>query len=336
MSLYRIVNNQKLVELQLTSISEEKLYPLLKNNPRALLPGEDERIVILGYKIPCGNLEIDLLGINNNGNLVIVEAKGYGTPREVVAQILEYASCVESWGMRELKDKLVNKKQLSPNEDLISWIRKQFKEHYGEEVEVDIKEDNINVNQRLILFLPSRDPHIERMVEYLRKRGLDIYYVVYNIFREKETQYLVSYVVVGSNIEPIKKLQAQGTISMEEFIEKLKKKKLNNIAEIAEHLYKQGKAYTRKHLIISLLNGEVRIEIADPETYPQAWIYIYDENVLDRVINIAKQLNLPLIEEKIKQFKPRTAPIILQGIEGLQHLDKTIKQLVKMIEEPEN
>ena len=329
LSLYRIVDNT-LHELQPMILPEEKLYPLLENNPKALLPGEEEQLIILGRKIICSGLEVDLLGIDSNGNLIIIEVKGSSRSREVIAQILEYATCVESWGVRELKESLIKKASLNIKEDFIPWIRNRFKQYYGEEV--NITEDNINIKQRLILFLPYRDPRLEKMVEYLRKRGLDIYYILYNLFKEKDLTYMVSYTIVGSEVEPIKKLQALEIISIDEFIDKLSKNNLNNIADVLEQLSKQDKAWTKRQATISLADGKIKIYINDPETYPRAWIYVNDENILDRVIKIAEQLNLPIKKEKVEKFKPGTAPIIFQGITGLQQLDKVIKQLIKMLE----
>ena len=73
---------------------ESYLEDWLENSPWALI--QDELILWIGRQTSAndeeGTIFPDLLGIDAEGNLVIVELKRDKAPREVVAQLLEYAA----------------------------------------------------------------------------------------------------------------------------------------------------------------------------------------------------------------------------------------------------
>lgn len=46
---------------------------------------------------------LDLLAVDEEANLVIVELKRDRTPRDVVAQTLDYASCIHEFGRNDVE-----------------------------------------------------------------------------------------------------------------------------------------------------------------------------------------------------------------------------------------
>jgi RecB family endonuclease NucS len=68
---------------------EKQLESWVAEDPNIL----GDRVLIIGQQkyIP-GVGQLDLLGIDQNGNLIIIELKRDRTPREAVAQALDYAS----------------------------------------------------------------------------------------------------------------------------------------------------------------------------------------------------------------------------------------------------
>ena len=98
MRVFRIQSNNKFVEFAQSPFDaehdESTLENWLEENPNGLL--EDSKVLIIGRQVhtSLGGF-IDLLGVDQNGDLVIVELKRDKTPRETVAQALEYASFIE-------------------------------------------------------------------------------------------------------------------------------------------------------------------------------------------------------------------------------------------------
>lgn len=90
--------NAELVIAKETDIElESHLESWLENNPWALV--EKESILYIGRQTSANVEEStifpDLLGLDSEGNLVIVELKKSKAPRDVVAQLLEYAAWAE-------------------------------------------------------------------------------------------------------------------------------------------------------------------------------------------------------------------------------------------------
>ena len=74
---------------------ESDLESLLENNPEYFF--ENSKILVIGRQITTNlNSFIDLLGIDNSGNTIVVELKRKKTPRDTIAQLLEYASFIEN------------------------------------------------------------------------------------------------------------------------------------------------------------------------------------------------------------------------------------------------
>ena len=101
------LHNAELVIAKKTDIElESHLESWLENNPWALVKGEP--ILWIGRQTSANVEEStifpDLLGVDSEGNLVIVELKRSRAPREVVAQLLEYAAWAE-----ELSDEQIHR-----------------------------------------------------------------------------------------------------------------------------------------------------------------------------------------------------------------------------------
>ena len=112
MAIFRLnVENDNLHSAELiiakeTNIElESYLESWLENSPWALV--EEEPILWIGRQTSANvgerTIFLDLLGLDSEGNLVIVEFKKSKAPRDVVAQLLEYAG----WA-KELPDEQIH------------------------------------------------------------------------------------------------------------------------------------------------------------------------------------------------------------------------------------
>ncbi len=125
----------------------------LSSNPEIL--GED--IAIIGRQVTTRSGPLDLLGLDRDGNTVVIELKRDRLPREALMQAIDYASDVARWDIEKISE-ISSKHTGKSLEDFIS-------ETFGNKISVE----NINVNQlqRILLVGFSTEDSLERMIEWL-------------------------------------------------------------------------------------------------------------------------------------------------------------------------
>ena len=101
------------LEVKLWKIDADRLQPV----PRSRLDLEgrledwlyqdisllSDDLLVIGRQIERYGVPLDLLAVDRDGNLVVVELKRDKTPRDVVAQALDYASWVQELGREEVE-----------------------------------------------------------------------------------------------------------------------------------------------------------------------------------------------------------------------------------------
>lgn len=126
---------------------EKHLENWLENSPWALI--QDELLLWVSRqpsaKDEQGTIHPDLLGIDTEGNLVIVEFKRRRTPREVVAQLLEYAA----WA-NELCEEQIQEIADAYFQTQDQFQGKTFSETFCDKFETD---EVPQLNKRLRLFI---------------------------------------------------------------------------------------------------------------------------------------------------------------------------------------
>ncbi|PSH02770.1 MAG: nuclease [Acidobacteria bacterium] len=114
---------------------------------------------------------IDLLAIAPDGSLVLIELKRDRTPREVVAQALDYACWVDKLRPEDIANIY---SRFAPNRSLAQ----DFRERFGQ----DLDEETLNQNHQIIIVAASLDDSTERIVEYLSKRDIPINVLCFQVF----------------------------------------------------------------------------------------------------------------------------------------------------------
>ncbi|RMF91553.1 MAG: DUF91 domain-containing protein [Methanobacteriota archaeon] len=180
---------------------EETLEEWIEKNPYVLL--ESEKILFIGRQesTEFGKI-LDLLGVDKNGNTVIIELKRGMTPREVIAQALEYTSWVEGLSFEELNDMAVRYFQNSGSEykDLKHGYENFFLE--GEN-EVDADTIEFNRHQRIFIIAQEITPEVIKVARYLRKKGVDISCVEFTYYETDAGEKIVRTEYKLGDIEPI-------------------------------------------------------------------------------------------------------------------------------------
>ena len=130
----------------------EHLEQWIKTKPDIL--GTD--ILIIGQQVYTKSGPLDFLGIDNDGNLVIVELKRDKLAREVLAQVIDYASDVATWEIEKLSEICI----AYTGNSLEDYLVKKFKN-------IEIDELTINQSQRLLLVGFAIEESLSRMIEWL-------------------------------------------------------------------------------------------------------------------------------------------------------------------------
>jgi len=189
------LSNAELIEASKTNLDLEKhLECWLEQSPWAIA---QEPILIIGRQTLASfedsHVFPDLLGLDKDGNIVIVELKKGKTPREVVAQLLEYAS----WAS-ELSDDdicgIAERYFLSVPQPQ----GKTFTEMFYDMFET---EELPSLNQRLRLYVAAEEitPTVSRVCRFLRTaHGVDVECVEFLVYQTESGEILLnSQVIVG-------------------------------------------------------------------------------------------------------------------------------------------
>lgn len=148
--------------------SEKTLEDMIVAAPSIL---SDEWMLIGRQEDTGHGGRIDLLAIAPDGSLVLIELKRDKTPREVVAQALDYAAWVE-----ELKaeDIAAIYARFRPGQDLAA----DFLGRFGQPLD----EEALNESHQIVIVSASLDPSSERIVGYLNSRDIPINVLAFQVF----------------------------------------------------------------------------------------------------------------------------------------------------------
>lgn len=146
----------------------------------------DPRLMVIGREVsgPSGG-RIDVLAIDADGNLVVIELKKAETPREVVAQVLDYGSWIRHLSVDEVADIFREHQRRSTNESAPRSLDRVMRERFG------AVPDTFNSSHRLIIVAEDLDPTTERIVTYLQEDyEVDINAVFFRVFEDEGREYL--------------------------------------------------------------------------------------------------------------------------------------------------
>ena len=153
---------------------ESVLEEWLESNPDGIL--EDGRILIIGRQVrtDLGGV-IDLLGIDREGNVVVVELKRDRTPRDVVAQALEYAAFAARLDVDALEG-ILRVYQGDESASLADHHRQCF--GIGESEAVAFNKD-----QRIVIIGQRVTPEIRQTASFLGSKGIHVTCVEFTFFQ---------------------------------------------------------------------------------------------------------------------------------------------------------
>ncbi len=149
--------------------SESDLHRWIEANPRLV---SSDLLIIGSEVVTAHGGRIDLLGIDSAGTVHVIELKKDKTPREVIAQALDYASWVVTLNSDAL-DKVCRSYR---NTDLATAYQEWFN---------DSMPETLNDEHSITIVASALDPSSERIVQYLSEyHGLDINAVFFTVFED--------------------------------------------------------------------------------------------------------------------------------------------------------
>ena len=154
--------------------SEHQLEEMIVKEPSLL---SDEWMLIGRQEHTGLGGIIDLLALAPDGSLILIELKRNKTPREVVAQSLDYASWVENLQSDEIVEIY---ERFSSGHDLSNDFSSKFNQI--------LDEDQLNQSHQIIIVAAELDTSTERIVTYLNDRDVAINILYFQVFTNGSQQ----------------------------------------------------------------------------------------------------------------------------------------------------
>lgn len=172
---------------------EAILEDWLESNPDGIV--EDGRILIIGRQVVTNfGGYVDLLGLDREGDVVVVELKRDRTPRDTIAQSLEYVSFAERLHTDQLEEIL----RSYMNDESLS-----IAEHHREYFELDSDEAvAFNKDQRIVIVGQRVSREIRQTASFLCSKGIRVTCIEFTFFQANGgTRLLSQEIVVGTESE---------------------------------------------------------------------------------------------------------------------------------------
>jgi hypothetical protein len=175
MTVWR-VDGQQLTELPKARLDQEqRLEQWVAADPKLL--GLDVLVIGRQVRTAYGGY-VDLLGIDQDGDLTIIELKKDRTPREIVAQVLDYAAWVSELGADEIEQ--IARGYLGYS------LSDAFGEHFGGDLP-----ETLNNDHKMVIVASELDDASERITQYLAaQHSLNINAIFFNFFNQNGTELL--------------------------------------------------------------------------------------------------------------------------------------------------
>ncbi|HEX3783663.1 MAG TPA: hypothetical protein VHX38_28705 [Pseudonocardiaceae bacterium] len=198
------VEDEKPIRLRSQGAPKEaQLEQLIEADPTIL----GEPLLVIGRQVPTSyGTFIDLLAVDADGVLHVLELKRDRTPREVVAQVLDYGSWVTGLTHDEVLQTYASYK-----EDVA--FEEAFAECFGTN-----PPDELNTAQRLSVIASEVDAATERIVTYLNTGfGVPVNVVFFRYYMDDGREYLARTWLVDETTAPGRTVPRRRTASREEW-----------------------------------------------------------------------------------------------------------------------
>ncbi|MEJ0077505.1 MAG: hypothetical protein WDO17_19120 [Alphaproteobacteria bacterium] len=183
-----------------------------------------DHLLIIGREVPTtyGGL-IDLLAIDDEGNLVILELKRGLTPRDVIAQVLDYASWVAKLTSSEVR-------QIAT-----PYLERSLEAAFNDRFKTELPEA-LNENHTMMIIASAFDASSERIVRYLSEtHDIAINTAFFTVFDDNGQTLLATDWLLDQS-EVAERSEAKAKVSIEELVELAAQRNTENLVAICRQL----------------------------------------------------------------------------------------------------
>ena len=229
--VWEIINRDTLKEISKSKLDiEERLEDWLEKDISII----SNDLLVIGRQVETGfGGIVDLLCIEYNGDILIVELKRDKTPREITAQVLDYASWIEDLSnekITEIANEYLGDK--GPLEEV-------FKRKFGTEIP-----EILNEHHKMLVVASEIDSSSERIIKYLSDSyGVGINAITFQYLKNEEGREFLARVFLIEPSEAEYRIQTKSTS---------KRKPPMSYEELQEMAEKNGVGDTYKRIIAGL------------------------------------------------------------------------------------
>ena len=172
MSLWRLNDDGSAVPVPEEELAtEEQIESAVESAPELL--GID--VLIIGRQVQTSSGTLDLLAIDADAQLVVIENKRNRTPREVLAQVIDYAAWVANLTFAEV-EAIYARYKATPGQEGAD-LAADFEAQFGEQL------DTLGDIPRMIVVAAHLDDATERMIGFLSESfGVPVNAVLFQPF----------------------------------------------------------------------------------------------------------------------------------------------------------
>lgn len=187
MKLYAVKPSGEFTEYAEQSFSEsyreKTIESWLESNPAAIL--EDSGLLFIGRQVTTDlGASIDLLAIDRNGDVAVVELKRDRTPRDVIAQALEYAAFAAALDYEALEAI----SQAYSGDEGVS-LAEAHRAYFGRDESEAV---SFNKDQRIVIVGSAITPPVRQTATFLRRKGVRVTCLEFGYFRTAAGEQLLS------------------------------------------------------------------------------------------------------------------------------------------------
>ena len=241
------IEESQVVPIERATMDSESVFEdTLVKHPKMIIPD----LTLVGRQTPVAGGNLDLLGIDDEGRLVVLELKRDSPPRDAVAQVIDYGSALEAMAAEDLAQ-LISE---GTGRDGIDRIG-NFEEWYREEYRKSLDELR---PLRMFLVGLGTDETTKRMVDYIAERGVDISLLTFYGFEYAGKTLLA------------KQVQVEGAASSSSLSSRSRAERWSSLENYAKELGLTDLVEVSKQMFLDVWREVIRGKYSEPYPEPRA------------------------------------------------------------------